>query len=247
MKIKTEKEIEAMREGGKILSQIILLAKNFLKPHISTYEVEEFVVEQLGKYGVKSSFLNYKGYPKNSCISVNEEVVHGIPGKRIIENGDIVGIDLGIYYQGLCLDAAITIPIGEVSFEAQKLLIATKDALEIAIKLCKPGVPLGTIGAAIETRIKKDGLSVVENLCGHGIGESPQEPPVVPNYGKEGRGEKLIAGITICIEPMITVGNGKIIVKNDGWTIATRDETLSAQFEKTILITETGSEVLTPF
>lgn len=247
-KVKTAKEIELMKKGGEILSRVLLETEKIIKVGMSTSEVDQFIAKQIKEYEAEPSFLGYKNYPAVSCVSINDEIVHGIPTERKIKNGQIVGIDIGIRYQSLCLDMAKTITIGEIPAETALLIEATKQALESGIKELKPGVAIGTISAKIQERIEKDGFWVIRELAGHGIGKNPQEAPSIPNYGREGEGEILKEGMVICLEPMASLTKTSVEVdRADGWTIHTANHSLAAHFEKTILITKTGSEVLTDF
>lgn len=237
-----------MKEGGRILSRVFKDAENFLEPGVSTSEVDQFIGQKIKEYGAEPSFFGFKNYPAISCVSIDDEVVHGIPTERKIKKGQIVGLDIGLRYKGLCLDMAKTIAIGEISPEAALLIETVKQALESGIKEIKPGVAIGTISAKIQERIEKDNFWVIRELAGHGIGKNPQEAPSIPNFGREGEGDILKEGMVICLEPMASLNKTSVEVdRADGWTIRTANHALAAHFEKTILITETSSEVLTPF
>lgn len=243
--IKTPREIESMRSSGRILAEILQTLKFQLQPGITTGQVDEMASVELKKHGAQAAFLGFNGYPASICVSVNSEVVHGIPGDYIIKEGDIVGLDLGVRYEGMITDGAITVPVGEVSADAKLLLSTTEAALAAGIEQVKPGAKTGDISAAIENCLKSANLGVVKDLSGHGVGHEVHEPPEIHNEGKAGKGEVLAEGMTIAIEPMASLGKGDIRVENDGWTIKTADNSLSAQFEHTVLVTESGAEVLT--
>lgn len=243
--LKTEEEIKIMREGGKIAASILNQLKSLVKTGITTEFLDQEAGKMIQKAGAKASFLNFQGYPASICTSVNEEVVHGIPSNRALKEGDIIGIDLGIFYQGFHTDTAITCGVGNISPEAQKLIEVTQKSLEKAIFLAKPGIFLGDIGSEIQNFVENEGFSVVRNLVGHGVGRELQEEPAVPNFGKKGTGVILKEGMTIAIEPMVNVGNYQVKILNDGWTVVTADKSLSAHFEHTIVVTSNGSEILT--
>ncbi len=251
--IKTEQEIQVMREGGKILAKILEELGAAAKPGVKTIELDRLAESLVFKYGVVAAFKNYRpsfnsdegGYPASVCVSVNEEVVHGIPGERILKEGDIVSLDMGVLYKGYYTDAAITVPVGQISPSAQKLIDTTKKALEIGINEAKPGKHLGDIGAAIQKYAEANGFSVVRDLVGHGVGRLIHEEPEIPNYGKPGKGLEIKEGMTLALEPMINIGDWRVEILADSWTFVTRDRKLSAHFEHTIAITKKGPEVLT--
>lgn len=250
IRLKTPREIEILAAGGKILAQILEELSRAAKPGVTSQEIDELARELMKKYGVKSSFLGYEShghepYPAVTCVSVNEGVVHGIPGKRKFESGDLVGLDCGIIYEGLYLDAARTVPIGEVSPEALALLEVTREALRLGIKQSRPGNKIGDISEAIQTYIEDHGFGVVTQLVGHGVGYEVHEEPQVPNFGKAGTGPRIEAGLVIAIEPMVTAGRPHVITGKDGWTIETADKNLSAHEEDTIAVTSQGPLVLT--
>ena len=245
MTIKNKNQIKLMKESGRILAAIIKKLTKFAKPGISTLEIDLKAQELMKKHHVISAFKNFNGYPANTCISINEEVVHGLPSQKKIKNGDIVSIDCGVKYKGFCSDSATTFSIGQCSDEIKKLIMTTKNSLNQAISLIKPGERLGTIQAAIQKEIEKNGLGLVRELTGHGIGKNLQEKPQIPNYGYKNTGIILKPGMTFCLEPMVTMGSGKVKLKNNGWTIVSEDNTLAAHFEHTIAVTQTGHEILT--
>ena len=249
--IKTEEQIKIIREGGKILAKVLAETAKIVKPGISTYELDKFARNMIEKGGDIPAFLNYKpdgattAYPSSLCVSVNNEIVHGIPSKnKILKNGDIVSLDLGIKHKGLFTDHAITVPVGEISKRDQELLDTTKKSLELGIWAARGGNTVGDIGNAIETFVHKK-YGIVRELAGHGVGIDIHEDPYVPNYGKSGKGQKLIPGMIIAIEPMLNIGKDDIVVDSDGWTIKTADGSRSAHFEHTILITEGDAEIIT--
>jgi len=249
--LKTNAEIEAMKEGGKILANILLLISQKIVPGVLGEELEEIADREIKRHGATSSFRNYKihkygvPFPSSICVSVNDEIVHGFPNGKCIKEGDIVGIDLGVKYKGLHTDSAITVGAGKLSDEAQKIIKVTKESLYEAIKAVKPGNRLGDIGFAVQSHVEKNGFSVVRDLVGHGVGKSIHELPEVPNYGNKGEGVKLYPGMTFAIEPMVNAGNYYIKIDADEWTIRTEDGSLSAHFEHTVAVTETGCIVLT--
>lgn len=251
--LKTEQEIQAIREGGKILAQILKDLEKAVKPGIKTIELDRLAEELVFKYEVVASFKNYKpsfnsnngGYPASVCVSVNEEVVHGIPGERVIREGDIVSLDMGILHKGYYTDSAITVPVGKISPIAQKLIDVTKKSLELAIGETKVGGHLGDIGFVVQEYAEKNGFSVVRDLVGHGVGKFIHEAPEIPNYGKRGKGLELEEGMVLAFEPMVNVGGWQVKVMSDSWTFVTKDKSLSAHFEHTVAVTKNGAEVLT--
>lgn len=243
--IKTKKEISLMKEGGEILVKIMNELKKEVKPGIQTRDLEELARELIKKNRAEPSFLNFEGYPAVLCTSINEEIVHVVPSKRVIKEGDILSLDLGIFYKGFHTDMAITLPVGEVSDEARRLIRVTRKALKLAIKKAKTGNTLGDIGNTIQRYVEGRGFNVVRELCGHGIGRKLHEPPQVLNFGKRRKGEKLKEGMVICIEPMVTIGDWHIKKTKDGFGFKTKDNSLSCHFEATIAITKKGPIVLT--
>lgn len=249
--IKTPEEIALIREGGKILAQILIDLGKAVKPGMKTIELDRLTESLVFKYGAKASFKNYKpdfnssGYPASICISVNEEVVHGIPGERILREGDIVGLDMGILYKGLFTDAAITVAVGAITPEAEKLISVTKESLDRAIRAAKVGAHLGDIGWAVQSYVEENGFSVVRDLVGHGVGKFVHEQPEIPNFGRQGTGLELKEGMVIAIEPMVNAGTYKVKTLADGWTFVTQDKKYSAHFEHTVAVTKNGAEVLT--
>lgn len=251
---KTPEDIERLREGGKILADIMRAAKQFAKPGVSIDEVDRFFGDEIKKAGCVPAFLDYTPYgaqrpfPSNICICVNHEIVHGIPTEdpHVLQEGDIVTFDAGLIYQDkYYLDHAWTYPVGAIDKEAKKLLRATEEALYAGIKHAKPGKRIGDISHAIEARADEDGLYVVDGLAGHGVGFGIHEDPYVPNEGDRGTGELIREGLVIAIEPMFAIGTSKIKLERDGYTYSTKDGSLSAQFEHTIAVTEGGPFILT--
>lgn len=251
--IKTPKDIEILREGGKRLAFILGQISKKAMPGVSSADLDAYAAELLKDGGDKSPFLGYKPYgakrpyPATLCVSVNDEIVHGIPNEKekILKEGDIVSLDMGLLHKGLILDSAVTVPVGQVDAKAKKLLEITRQALLIGIKEAKAGNTTGDIGAAIEAFVRPHGYGIVEELAGHGVGYKVHEEPYVPNYGRKGEGERLRAGMVIAIEPMLNEGGKEIKIDSDGYTYRTKDGRRSAHFEHTVLITEKGSEILT--
>ena len=243
--VKTEKQIEAMRESGKILRDVLLKVQDFIKPGVTTKEIDKFAHRYIVSRGAKPSCLGYMGYPASVCTSVNEEVVHGIPSDYVLQDGDIIGVDLCVLYKGMHTDAARTFCVGNVSEEKKKLVEATKQSFFEGIKHLKAGSRVGDIGEAVQRYAEGLGYGVVRDLQGHGVGCKIHEDPGIPNYGKKGTGEFLKEGMTIAVEPMLTMGTYEVYVCEDGWTVCTDDGEPSAHYENTILITENGVEILT--
>lgn len=243
---KTDQEISAMRVSGRMLMTVLdFLVHKQLKAGITTRQLATAAAQELAKLGGKPAFLGFEGYGDVICISVNEEVVHGIPGDLVINEGDIVGLDFGVNYNGMITDGAVTAGVGHLSTDAKRLLKGTEQALQKGIAMAKAGNRIGDISFAIESRLKADGLGVVEDLIGHGVGHSLHEEPGIPNYGRAGQGPLLIPGMTIAIEPMATLGGKAVSLDEDGWTVRTTDGSWAAQFEHTVLITDGDPEILT--
>lgn len=245
IKIKTPSEIVIMKQSGQILAKVIDEARKYVKAGQSTKELDIYISNLIGQSGARPSFKGFHGYPASSCISINEEVVHAIPGNRIIKNGDIVSIDVGVLYKGYHSDSAITIGIGKISKEAQNLIKITKKSLNNGIKKIKPGIKIGDIQSEIQKTIESAGFFVIRDLTGHGIGCELQEDPSIPNFGRKGTGFILKEGMVIAIEPMASTGTYRVIGTDDEWTVVTLDKSLSAHFEHTIAITTFGCEILT--
>jgi methionyl aminopeptidase len=253
IEIKTPQEIEIMAEGGKILAKIMKELEKRIKPGITTMELEKLAESLILKSGGKCSFKGYKSkdgesvrpYPFCLCTSVNEEIVHVPPSTRVLKEGDILKIDIGMFYKGFHTDMAITVPIGKVSFEAQRLIRVTKKALKLAIKKVRPGNTFGDIGNTIQRYVESQGFNVVRELCGHGIGRELHEDPQILNYAKRKTGEKIKEGMVFCIEPMVTAGDWHLKRTEDGFGYKTVDGSLTAHFEHTIAVTKKGAKVLT--
>lgn len=243
--LKSPREINIMRDANKIVAETHQYLKELIKPGISTAEIDKKGEKFIKKNGAEPSFKGYRGYPGSVCISINDEVVHGIPNeKRFLKEGDIVSLDIGTFYEGFNGDAARTHPVGKVSKEAQKLIDVTKKALEQGIKKALYKSRLSDISHAIQNYVEKNGFSVVKEYVGHGIGRDIHEDPQIPNFGSPGHGPLLKEGMTLAIEPMVNIGNFKVETLNDKWTVITEDGSLSAHFEDTIAITKNGPEVL---
>lgn len=248
--VKTPAEIKIMEEGGKILAKIMKELEKMVKPGIATKELDRAAEALIFKYGGKPSFKNYQEFPYSLCTSINEGIVHCFPSERILKEGDIISLDLGILWQGFHTDMAITVGVGKISKQAKKLIKTTEKALKIAIKKIKPGVNTNDIGAVIEKYIESRGFGVVRELCGHGIGKDIHEEPHLPNYRdeeKKGTSPELVEGMVICLEPMATIGDWYIKKAKDGYGCQTSDNSLSAHFEHTIAVTKNGARMLTRF
>ncbi len=255
MSIKTSEEISIMREGGRRHVEILLKLAELSKPGTAVADLDQKGRQLIEDFGGLPSFLNYtpegapRPYPSAVCVSVNHEIVHGVSSESvyILKEGDVVSIDLGFTYKNLITDAAVTVGVGKIDEKKKKLLSATQQALKNAVKSVKHSSSVGDIGSAVMEVAKKNSLEVVKNLAGHGVGYSVHEDPFIPNTGKKGSGEKLLEGMVLAIEPMLTFGNGEISLEADGFTYSTFDDTLSAHFEQTVVVTKKGVEVLTPF
>lgn len=234
-----------MREGGRILAEILKEVKKAVKPGVNTKELDRKAESLIKKTRAKPAFKGYEGFPATLCTSVNEELVHMIPSSRPLKEGDIVTLDLGLIWHDLYLDMARTVPVGEIDFEKQRLIKNTKKALRLAIKKIRPGNTIGDIGNTIERFAKDQGYGIAEGLCGHGIGKELHEDPKVLNKGKRHTGEKLKEGMVLCVEPMFTLGKGELVTAEDKHGFRTKDGSLSAHFEDTIAVTADGHEVLT--
>lgn len=244
--LKTGRELSLMREACVISAEALRAAGKAVEPGVTTAEIDRIVREFIAMRGAEPVFLNYNGYPAAACISINDEVIHGIPSSsRVIEHGDLVSIDLGAKFNGYVGDNAATYAAGDISPEAQRLSDTTRESLYEGIKVCVAGGRIGDIGAAISRYCEARGFSVVKEYTGHGIGAHLHEDPSVPNYGKPGRGTRLLPGMTLAIEPMINLGSAGIKLMQDGWTVKTADGKLSAHFEHTVAITTDGPKILT--
>jgi methionyl aminopeptidase len=245
--LKSEEEISIMRESAAILSKTLGVVAQAIEPGIETKMLDKLAEEFIGDQGAKPSFKGYSHFPASICVSVNDQVVHGIPGKYKLQEGDIVSIDCGVYYQGFHSDSAFTFPVGAVTSEASKLLVVTQEALYKGIGQAIAGNRVGDISVAIQDHVHEQGYTVVKELVGHGIGRNLHESPQVPNYGKRGSGMKLKAGMVLAIEPMVNLGAAMVGEEKDGWTIRTLDHQLSAHFEHTVVVREGKAEVLTTY
>ncbi|MBI2065232.1 MAG: type I methionyl aminopeptidase [Candidatus Yanofskybacteria bacterium] len=245
IKFKTQKEIETMKEGGKILAEILKKLSDMVRPGITTNDLEKLAQELVLSFGVKPSFLGYDGYPAVLCTSINDEIVHGVPSDRILKDGDILKLDMGVLYEGFHTDSAVTILLGGGDDQKKKLINVTKEALRIGISKARVGNTLGDIGYAIQKYVEDNGFNVVRDLVGHGIGRELHEPPQVLNYGEKGTGPELVEGMVIAIEPMVVTGGWKIKNSKDGFGFVTKDGGLAAHFEHTVAITEERPLVLT--
>jgi methionyl aminopeptidase len=241
---KSWSELQTMARACKIVVDTLDLLEAAARPGVSTKELDTLAREAIVKAGAKPAFLGYRGYPATLCISVNEEIVHGIPGPKKLREGDIVGLDLGCIVDGFFGDAARTVAVGKASDEAERLMKVTREALLAGIDVCRPGKRIGDIGHAVQTHAESFGYSVVRDFVGHGIGTSLHEEPQVPNYGPAGRRERLVPGMCLAIEPMVNLGRPEVEVLADGWTAVTRDGSLSAHFELSIAVTEQGPWIL---
>ncbi len=243
--LKSEREIEIMREAGRIVAEVLDLMERQIAPGVTTSELDQLAEEHIRRRGAHPAFKGYRGYPASLCASVNQEVVHGIPGNRELKVGDIVGLDFGVIYQGYCGDASITVPIAEVGREVQKLLQVTEECLYLGIGQAVVGNHLVDISRAIQTHAEAHGYSLVKELGGHGIGRRMHEEPMVLNYVTNGRGIKLQPGLVLALEPMVNLGTDRVETLADGWTVVTQDGEPSAHFEHTVAITEDGPDILT--
>ena len=244
-RVKTPEEIISIRKSGQILAEILAILADATKAGITTQQIDDLAVKELKARSAKAAFLGYGDFPASICISLNDEIVHGIPSSRVIEEGDLVGLDFGVTIEGMITDSAVTVPVGKISDEAKNLLDYTKRALNAGIAVIKDGVRVGDISHAIGTTLEEGGLKVIETLGGHGVGHQVHEEPYISNFGKKGSGEILHAGMTIALEPIASLGTHDTYLAKDDWTYLTSDKSLSAQFEHTILITKNGSEILT--
>lgn len=243
--VKTDDEIALMREAGAIVGGALAMVERFVKPGVTTRELEKRVDRYIRDHDAVPAFKGYRGFPSSICTSVNEEVVHGIPGKRVLNEGDIVGLDVGVLKDSYYADAAHTYSAGDISASTRNLLDVTSEALCRGIEKARVGNRLSDISHVIEETVKAGGFSVVRDLVGHGIGRQMHEEPQIPNFGEPGRGVLLKKGMTLAIEPMVNAGRWEVVTLEDDWTVVTKDCTLSAHFEHTIAITEDGAEILT--
>ena len=247
IQLKNADQIKIMKEAGRITGEALLVARDHVRPGISTYELDRLVRESIEKAGAKPSFLGYGGFPDSACISINDEVIHGIPSKkRFLEEGDIVKIDVGALYKGYHGDCAATFAVGEISREAEQLIEVTRQSFFKGLQAAEcEGARLGDIGNAIQTYVESFGYSVVRDFVGHGIGKKVHEDPEVPNYGRAGRGIRLCSGMTLAVEPMINAGVYSVHTLSNEWTVVTDDGKLSSHFENTFALTDNGAVILT--
>lgn len=243
--VKSDEEIAIMREAGRVVGQVLQLLVASLRPGMKEIELDQIVRKEFARRGVTPTFLGYMGYPATVCVSINDEIVHGIPGDRVIQEGDVVSIDLGATYKGFVGDSAVTVGVGAISQEAQRLIRVAEEALWKGIEVARPGVRIGVISHAIQTHVESNGFSVVREYVGHGVGRQMHEDPQVPNYGSPEMGPKLRKGMVLALEPMVNAGDWRTKRDPDGWTVRTLDGSLSAHFEHTIAITDDEAVVLT--
>ncbi len=243
--IKTERELDVMRQACKITAAARALAGEMVRPGVTTGQIDKAVHDFIVSQGAKPSFLHYQGYPGSACISVNEVVIHGIPGDRVLKEGDIVSVDVGAFYQGFHGDCAATFACGQITDEAQRLIDVTKQSFFEGIQFARQGYRVSDISHAVQTYVEANGFSVVRAFVGHGVGEHLHEEPSVPNFGSPGKGPRLVKNMTIAVEPMVNMGTWEVRVLKDGWTTVTADGKLAAHYENTILITDGEPEILT--
>ncbi len=241
IQLKNATQIKSMREAGRITGEALLVAREHVREGVSTYELDRVIRQYIERAGAKPSFLGLYGFPGSACISINDEVIHGIPSKkRILQEGDIVKIDLGACYKGYHGDSARTVPVGKVSDEAQKLIEVTRESFFAGVAQLRSGNRLGDVGSAIDTLVRQNGFSTVRKYIGHGIGKEVHEAPDVPNYGTPGRGVRICSGMVLAIEPMVNAGTFEVRELADGWTVVTADRKLSAHYENTVALTDEG-------
>ena len=243
--LKTAAELAAMRDAGRISAQALLVGGEAVKPGVTTAEIDRKIHKFILSQGAKPSFLGYGGFPGSACISINDEVIHGIPGSRVVQEGDVVSIDVGAFYKGYHGDNAFTFAAGSIAPEVQQLLDATQEGLRRAISAAVPGARIGDVSWAVQSCVEQFGYGVVKEYVGHGVGKDLHEAPEVPNYGRPGHGTRLVPGMVIAIEPMINMGTAAVRVLKDKWTVVTQDGKPSAHFEHTIAITDNGPVILT--
>lgn len=244
-RVKNNDEITAIRESGKMLATVLAHLEKQLEPGVTTKFIAQEAVKELDKLGGKPAFLGFMDFPDVICISVNEDIVHGIPDDTVLQDGDLISLDYGVDYKGMNTDSAITRIVGQSTAQKRRLLKGTEESLMAGIKQVKDGVYVGDISAAVEKTLVKYGFGIVRDLVGHGVGHEVHEEPNIPNYGQKGAGPQLQAGMTIAIEPMSTLGSQEVTLKPDGWTFTTADKSLSAHFEHTVLILPDSAEIIT--
>ncbi|MCM2266772.1 MAG: type I methionyl aminopeptidase [Elusimicrobiales bacterium] len=245
IEIKTPAEIETMRRASRVVAEVLSQLQPLVKPGVSTAELDRFAEKRVRELGAVPAFLGYRGYPATLCVSINEEIVHGIPSpKRLVKAGDIVSLDMGAIADGFYGDAALTVAAGEPSPQARRLMDVTRESLARALSALKAGARLGDVSHAVEAYAAANGMSVVREFTGHGIGRRLHEEPSIPNFGRAGSGPVLKAGMTLAIEPMLCLGRADVVVKNDGWTAVSADGSLAAHYEHTVAVTEDGCDIL---
>jgi methionyl aminopeptidase len=245
IELKTDREIEIIKRNGKILARALKLVEERIRPGTKTKELNRLAEDFITQQGAYPAFKGYRGFPSSICVSIDEEVVHGIPGERALEQGQIVSVDIGVLKDGYYADAARTYSVGEIPERSRKLVDVTREALECALDSVKEGGHLSDLSHAIQSFVERNGFSVVRDLVGHGIGKKMHEEPQIPNFGEPGQGVMLKKGMVFAIEPMVNAGSWEIETRDDHWTIVTRDGSLSAHFEHTVAVTENGAEILT--
>ena len=246
IELKSKDELNKMRVACKATAEILESLKSFIKPGVTTKDIDVEVYRMISSFKMKPAFLGYGGFPGSACVSVNDELVHGIPNdSRELSSGDIVTVDVGCIYQGYNSDAAYTYPVGKISSDTEKLLRVTEDSLYKAIEQVKPGNRIGDISYAVQSYVEPFGFSIVRDYCGHGVGRNLHEEPSIPNFGKSGTGPRMMPGMVLAIEPMVNAGTYKVDVLSNRWTVVTRDGSMCAHFEHSVAVTETGYEILT--
>jgi len=245
IELKNKEQFDRMRTAGRIVAEVLEILKEMVKPGVTTKELDRSAEERIRKYGAIPAFKGYNGFPATLCTSVNEEVVHGIPSLRALKNGDIISIDCGVLYNGYYGDSAITLPVGNISEEDARLLAVCEESLKLGIAQAYNGNRLFDISYAVQSYVEENGMSVVRDYVGHGIGRRMHEEPQIPNFGKPGRGPRLEVGMALAIEPMVNLGGYQVETLEDKWTVVTKDRRASAHFEHTVAITENGTEILT--
>jgi methionyl aminopeptidase len=243
--LKTDRELTLMRDAGRVVAEALREVTGAIRPGVTTGELDQLVEDLVQKRGARPAFKGYHGYPASICASINHEVVHGIPGLKKLEDGDIISIDIGAEINGYYGDAAVTLPVGEIDVVSSRLLSTTARCLQVGIEQCQKGKRLSDVSHAVQTAAESAGFSVVKDYVGHGIGRQMHEDPQVPNFGRPGRGLRLSPGLVLAIEPMVNVGASAVEVLEDGWTVVTADRSRSAHFEHTVAVTERGPEILT--
>jgi len=243
--LKSPADLAAMRRAGRVAALALQDVAHAVRPGITTRELDRIAESRIRQLGAEPSFLGYRGYPASLCTSINDEVVHGLPGRRRLRDGDIVSLDLGAAVEGFHGDIALTVPVGRIEDDLARLLRVTAESLEVGIRTIGPDVHLGDVGAAIQRFVEGHGFSVVRDFAGHGIGRSLHEEPQIPNFGRPGNGVVLRPGMTLAVEPMVNMGGSEVTMDPDGWTVRTRDHRPSAHFEHTVAVSDAGAEVLT--